>query len=409
MEYILHGTQFILRIAFILLVGKVFCEIFSKYLKQPPVLGELFGGILIGPYVFGKYIPGVEGKLFAPEQNLIPLSPDIWAIAQFGIIILLFLIGLNTDLRQIRRYGKFSIIIALGGVITPFLCVAGLTMLLGYSKSFFSPVGLFMGAALTATSVSITARILMDIDKLESPEGVTILTAAVIDDILGILMLAIATGIVKTGHIEPKKILLAGLKSISFFVAIAFILALISKGLTKFIELFKTKGTTIAIVVALCFFISVLVESIGLAMIIGAFAFGVALSTSRLKRKLLPLIEPVSDLTSPIFFTMMGMLFDPHAFFRRAGIVIAFSLVGFLGKTVGCTITALIRFRGKSALRVGIGMSPFGEVALIIAGIGLITGVLNRELFSAIIVTPFITTLLTSIILPILFRKHHTR
>src|ERR687895_2459998 len=193
-------VRLLIQLAVILFAAKLAGEIATRYLKLPPVLAELGAGVVIGPFALGGIaIPGF-GPLFPiPEVDgasaVIPVSNELFALAQLGSIFLLFAIGLETNLRQFLRYAGPATAVALGGVVVPFALGVGATVLLGFAEGFASPQALFMGAIMTATSVGITARVLSDLNQLNAPEGVTVLAAAVVDDVLGILVLTVVVGI----------------------------------------------------------------------------------------------------------------------------------------------------------------------------------------------------------------------
>jgi Kef-type K+ transport system membrane component KefB len=193
-------TRLLIQLAVILFAAKLAGEIATRYLKLPPVLAELGSGVVIGPFALGGIaIPGF-GPLFPiPEVDgapaVIPVGNELFALAQLGSIFLLFAIGLETNLRQFLRYAGPATAVALGGLVLPFALGVGATVLLGFAEGFASPQALFMGAIMTATSVGITARVLADLNRLDSPEGVTVLAAAVVDDVGGILVLTVVVGI----------------------------------------------------------------------------------------------------------------------------------------------------------------------------------------------------------------------
>lgn len=272
-DILLMVTRLVLQIGVILIVAKTGGEICEVYLKQPGVLGELVAGMLIGPYAQGGYlsIPHL-GPLFALQSSQsavtgIPVSNELYAFAQIAAIILLFMAGLETDLHQFLRYGGPACIIALGGVITPFVLGAWATVLFGVAPSLIHPTALFMGAIMTATSVGITARVLSDIGRLDTPEGVTILAAAVVDDVLGILVLAMVVSLSRQGTISLGALGMIGLKAFGFWVGLTAAVILLSRHIERFLMAFTAKGATLAIALALCFLASATAELFGLAMI----------------------------------------------------------------------------------------------------------------------------------------------
>lgn len=401
----------VLQLAVILLAAKIGGEISERVFKQPSVLGELVMGMLIGPFALGAMpIPGI-GAIFprlvtGGESSYIPVSGELYAISQVAVIILLFVAGLQTDLRQFLRYGAGAFLVAIGGVILPFFLGAGATVLFGVAQSFSDPVALFVGAVMTATSVGLTARVLSDIRRLDTPEGVTILAGAVIDDVLGILVLTVVVGLAGSGTISIGDVGVVGGKALGFWLALTGIGILLSKLLSRLIAAFRAEGAQIALALSLAFFCGYLAESMGLAMIIGAYSIGLALSNTKIAKSLRERLDAVYHAFVPIFFVVMGMLVS----FEAMGPVLVFGSVicvlAIIGKVVGCGLPALaVGFNPRGAARIGIGMMPRGEVALIIAGVGLTNGVIGSDVFGVAIMMTIVTTLLAPIALVPAFRN----
>ncbi len=407
-------THLVFQLAVILLAAKVGGEVFERYLKAPAVLGELAAGVIIGPFALGGLdIPGV-GPLFQArggpgtgELSAIPVSDSLWAIAQVGAIVLLFSAGLETDLRQFVRYAGPATLVASGGVLLPFIFGVVITVAFGLADSFTAPEALFMGAIMTATSVGITVRVLGDLGRLNSPEGITILAAAVLDDVLGILVLTIVVGVIDTGSVSPSAAGVVALKAIGFWAGLTGIGILLSKHISNLLNKFRVAGAGLALALALAFLAAGLAESSGLAMIIGAFSMGLALSGTELAHRLGQSLRGVYFALVPVFFVVMGTMVDVTAM----GGVWAFGLVltalAIVGKVVGCGVPALFTgFNRWGALRIGIGMLPRGEVALIIAGIGIAEGIIEAGLFGVAIMMTVVTTIVAPFVLSRAFRAH---
>ena len=419
-------THLVFQLGVILIMAKVGGEVFTRFLKLPAVIGELLIGVVIGPYALGNYInlgkiiPGSGlGTLFPkPDIPTEAISLELFSISEIAVIVLLFFVGLETNLGQFMRYAKPGLVIALGGVIAPFILGVVATIMFGYADGIGSAEALFMGAAMTATSVGITARVLSERKKLATPEGVTILAAAVIDDILGILILTLAVGVADTGAVSITDILIVGGKAAGFLVVWFGGGLLVSKYLSKFILSLKVTGAAIVISLGLALLSSGLAESFGLAFIIGAYATGLALSGTKLaevlvhspegaksgERRLDPPFVVLHDALVPIFFVVQGMQVDVTLF----GGVIVFGLVlsalAIVSKVFGSGLPALgLGFNRLGASRIGFGMLPRGEVALIIAGIGLSKGVIGGELFGVTVFMTIVTTLLAPLALQPLF------
>jgi len=422
---LLHAiTLLMLQLAIILLVAKVGGEIFERFLHQPGVLGELIGGILISPYAFGGLIniPGV-GQLFqtvklstilkaSPLQPDFAVSPELWAVAQMAAIVLLFMAGLETDLRQFLRYAGPATVVAIGGVVTPFFLGALSTWwFIPGIESMWDPTAMFMGAVMVATSVGITARVLSDINRLDTSEGVTILAGAVIDDVLGILVLAIVNAIaiveMAGGTLDVNTIIGIALKAVLFWLGLTGIGILVSKQIEKGLRWFKTKGATFGLGLALAFACAATAELFGLAMIIGAYSIGLAMSDTKISHFLEEQLKSVYNFIVPVFFVVMGMMVDFNQMMPLLwpyGVVISFFAI--ISKVFGCGIPALfVGFNFRGALRVGLGMLPRGEVALIIAGVGIAGGVIATDMFGVAILLTLVTTLMAPPALVPAFKK----
>lgn len=408
-DILLLVTKLVLQIGIILIVAKVAGEVCEVYLKQPGVLGELCAGMLIGPYLLGGYItiPHIGPLFVAPHGgNGIPVSNELYAFAQIAAIILLFMAGLETDLRQFLRYGGPAFVIALGGVFFPFVLGAWATVFLGFAPSFMHPTALFMGAIMTATSVGITARVLSDIGKIDTPEGVTILASAVVDDVLGILVLAIVVSLSRQGSVSLGALGMIGLKAFGFWVGLTASVILLSRYIERFLNLFETKGATLALSLALCFLASAAAELFGLAMIIGAYSMGLGLSEREIKHRLEEALTPIYGFMVPVFFVVMGMLVNFEAMQGALLFGVVISILAVISKLFGAGLPALaVGFNKIGALRIGIGMLPRGEVALIVAGVGLSAGVIRSAGFGVAIMMTLITTLLAPIFLVPAFQK----
>lgn len=419
-------TLLVIELCVILILAKLGGEIFTRYLKLPTVIGELMVGVAIGPYALGNYInlgwliPGSElGPLFPRTEDITEaVSPELFSISEIAVIVLLFFVGLETNLGQFVRYAKPGSVIALGGVVAPFILGVFATIAFGYADGVGSAEALFIGAAMTATSVGITARVLSERKKMATPEGVTIMAAAVIDDILGILILTLAVGVADTGAVSVMDILIVGGKAAGFLVVWFGGGLLISKYVSKFILSLKVSGAAIAISFGIALLSSGLAESFGLAFIIGAYAAGLALSGTKLAQVLAhhppgteesehrrdPPFVVLHDALVPIFFVVQGMQVDVSLFGGVIVFGLALSGLAIISKVFGSGIPAMgLGFNTLGSARIGFGMLPRGEVALIIAGIGLSKGVIGGELFGVTVFMTIVTTLMAPLVLQPLF------
>ncbi|KAA1280139.1 MAG: cation:proton antiporter [SAR202 cluster bacterium] len=409
-EIVIH---ILIQLAVILFVAKLSGELASRFLKIPPVLAELAAGVMIGPFALGGIaIPGF-GPLFPipmidGHAAAIPVSTELFVIAQVGSIFLLFAIGLETNLKQFLRYAGPATAVAIGGVVIPFFLGAWATVAFGFAgpAGIWSPSALFIGAIMTATSVGITARVLSDLSRLDSPEGVTVLAAAVVDDVLGILVLTVVVGLSVAGSITATGIGLIAFKAIAFWLGLTVVGILVAPYIERIVNRFKVSGAGLVLTVALALFAAGLAEIFGLAFIIGAFSIGLALSTTKMGHTVEEQMIPVTNILVPVFFVVMGMLVDVSSMMSAIWFGLVISLLAILSKVFGSGIPALFTgFNLRGASRIGVGMMPRGEVALIIAGIGLTNGIIGQELFGVSIMMTVITTLLAPIVLIPLFKR----
>ena len=404
-------AHLVLQLSIIMVAAKLGGELFERWLKQPSVLGELLAGVVIGPFALGgmslPVIGTVFGRVAAPgEVSVIPVSTELWAVAQIGAVILLFFAGLETDFNLFFRYSGPAFVTATGGVILPFVFGDLSTVAFGLASGPLDPVALFVGAIMTATSVGITARVLGDIRKLDTPEGVTILAGAVIDDVLGIIVLAIVVSLGASGDVSMGNLAAVGGKAMGFWLGLMAVGILLSGWISRFLLSFRSAGAALTLAIAIAFLSAALAESFGLAMIIGAYSIGLALSNTEVAEILREPMESVFHAFVPIFFVVMGMLVDFHAMIPVMAFGVVISFLAIVGKIVGCGLPALgVGFNRWGAARIGVGMMPRGEVALIVAGVGLSRGVIQPDVFGVSIMMTFVTTVLAPMVLVPVFQS----
>lgn len=359
-------------------------QIAAKF-KQPTVLGQLLAGIIIGPAVL----------------NLAHHSHLIEAIATVGVIFLMFLAGLETDIIEFKRVGKASVYTAAGGVLLPF--PGG--YLTGHFFGLPNNSSIFLGLLLCATSVSISVSTLRELNKLRSKEGATILGAAVVDDILVMVLLAFVLSLLGNGG--NTSIYLVILKKVTFFaVAIMAGLKLLPRAINSASRFAIPEALTISgLIVCLAF--AAFSEAAGVAAIIGAYIAGLMLSLTIHRDELMSKVEIVSySFFVPIFFVSIGLTATVTNLTEHIWFILALSLVAILTKWAGATLGALLAgFSRQSAWGIGAGMISRGEVALILAGIGLAGGLLERDLFTPVIIMILATTLLTPPLLKMFMKK----
>ena len=402
-----HGSQQfmidLLGLVAIMVMAKLGAELFERA-KQPAVLGEL----IVGMGLSGLALAGlafVEGWRH---------SEGLHAAAEIGVILLLFEVGLESHLGELLEVGWSALLAAALGVITPILLGYGVSTLFLAAEPWY--VHLFVGSTLAATSVGITARVLQDLKKIETKEARIILRAAVVDDVLGLVILAVITGIIGSlghgggGGVGAGVVFGIILKAVLFLVGAIFIGRFLHINAVRAGTYFRVPGVALVVAISFCFLLSALAGLAGLAPIVGAFAAGLVLEPSdyevyqrRGEWPIERLVRPFSTILTPIFFVMMGLRVDLTAFTSVS--VLAFAgavtLAAILGKQV-CSLGVLEK--GVNRLVVGIGMIPRGEVGLIFTGIGASLAVNGQPVFSpgtvsAMVVMVIITTVVTPPIL----------
>ncbi|MDR1398589.1 MAG: cation:proton antiporter [Treponema sp.] len=406
-------TELVLQLGVILFAVRV-CGRLVKRIGIPPVLGELLAGVIIGPYALGSIaFPGFDHGLFPlPEGNTLAVSPELYGFATVASIILLFASGLETDIALFLRYSLAGGLIGIGGVVVAFISgnIVGMALL---HASFIDPRCLFLGVLSTATSVGITARILSDQKKMDSPEGVTILAAAVFDDVLGIIMLAVVLGIValltsnSSGSLDVSSILLIAGKAFGIWLGFTALGLIFAKHIAGFLKMFKTSYDFSILALGIALILAGVFEKQGLAMIIGAYIAGLSLSKTDIAALIQERIHGLYEFFVPLFFAVMGMMVNVRELASVQVLLFGaiYTLMAIVAKLIGCGVSALaLGFNAKGALRIGTGMVPRGEVALIIAGIGLSSGILDSQLFGVIILMTFITTIVAPPLLNIFLK-----
>jgi len=413
-------TLLILQFGFVLFIARVFGEFFERFLKQPGVIGELLAGVLFGPFLLGASIgfPGI-GPIFpalSPDSieahSHIPIPLSLYGIGQIASILLLFAAGLETNPKNFIRFAGKASIVGAAGIILPFVLGAMATVWFGHAKNFFDGRALFMGAIMSATSVGITARVLSDLKKIDTPEGITILGAAVIDDVLGILVLAIVVSLAQSGTVELSSVAWIALKSIGIWLGVTAFFIFAAPWLVRVWSWFESPGSSLVLTFFACLVAAVLCEAVGLAMIIGAYSVGLAFSNTQIAPKLREDLRGVYHLFVPVFFVILGMLVNLNTMRTAFEFGLVISALAIVGKVIGCGLASLgCGFNSMGAYRIGTGMIPRGEVALIVAGYGLTRGVVNEEMFGVAILMTLITTVLAPIFLTPAFRnqKHGLR
>lgn len=376
--------ELLLNLFAIFVAAKIIGELFER-LSLPAVLGEILSGALLGPYAL---------KILQP-------TPSIESIAEIGAIFVLFSAGLETSPKDLIAVGRESLIVALGGVIVPFAVGFAYMMLRGTN----STESVFVGAAMVATSVGITARVLADLGVLQTRNAKIILGAAVFDDILGMLLLALVTGFSSRNGVHWLHIGVVGGEAITFALFMIFVAPHIVHRIQPRVEQLSTRDAPLVIALLLCLFLSWLSLQIGMAAIIGAFFAGLMFADYAPVWDLLPRVEGITEFLAPYFFFAIGARLDVTLI--TGNVMIAATIISALAiasKIVGCGLPVLNQ-GWHTAWSVGIGMMPRGEVALIVALVGLNSKILSQSNYAIVVLMTAVTTLFAPPLLRYVFRQ----
>ena len=414
----------LLSLVFIYLASKLGGEL-SRLVDLPPVLGELVAGVVVGVSALHILVFPETGAVAGDSvvmtilQKIAGLNPEsiqevftaqsevISVLAEIGVIILLFEIGLESDLRELQKVGSRAAIVAVVGVVVPFVAgTAGLILI------FAMPTipAVFAGAALTATSIGITSKVLSELGQLKSTEGQIIVGAAVIDDVLGIIVLAVVASLAKTGEVDVTNLIYLIISATAFLLGSIFLGKFFNKSFVAIAEKLQTRGKLVIPALIFAFSMAFLANAIHLEAILGAFAAGLVLDETDKRKELDQQVIPIADILVPIFFVSVGARVDlsvlnPTSADNRQGLVIAAFLivVAIIGKII--TGWAIIGKEKINRLAIGIGMIPRGEVGLVFAGIGAASGVLDKPLQAAIIIMVILTTFVAPPLLRFAFKS----
>ena len=421
-SFVLAGVLMTLVVVYIM--SKLGGEL-SKRLELPPVLGELVGGVVVGISALHLLVFPEAGATAGDSMIMTVLqwlgqldaeavthifqsqSEAISILAELGVIVLLFEIGLESDLRELGKVGYQAAIVAVVGVVAPFaLGTIGLMML------FNVPVipAVFAGAALTATSIGITSKVLSELGHLKSTEGQIIVGAAVIDDVLGIIVLAVVASLAKTGEVDILNVVYLIISATAFLLGAILLGKFFNKGFVAIADKLQTRGALLIPAFTFALAMAFLANIIHLEAILGAFAAGLVLDETDKRKELDQQVMPIADILVPIFFVTVGAKADlgvlnPAVADNRAGLIIATFLiaVAIFGKVI--TGWSVFGKPGINRLAIGVGMIPRGEVGLVFAGIGSASGVLGKPLEAAIIVMVILTTFLAPPLLQLVLKE----
>jgi Kef-type K+ transport system membrane component KefB len=381
-----HGgvPALLLTLVAVILGTKLLGEL-AQRLGQPAVLGELLAGILLGASVLGILDPG---------------DPVIAALSEIGVLVLLFSIGLHTDIASLRGVGGPAVIVALVGVVAPFAGGYAAAVALG-----IAPIpALVCGAALTATSIGISARVLSDLGRLDTPDGQVVLGAAVLDDIVGLVILAVVSQMAAGGDVDALGVGRTSAVAIGFVVVALVLGSRVIPPLFRAVERIRVSGALGLIALAFAFALAVVADRAGSAMIVGAFAAGLILHPTQQRRDIEQATTVLGHFFVPIFFAAVGAAVDLRALADARALLVggALIVVGVVGKVAAGY--APPRYQGDRLL-VGVAMVPRGEVGLIFAQMGLATGAIDAPLFGALMLMVLATTLVTPPLLGVVARR----
>ncbi|PEJ10738.1 cation:proton antiporter [Bacillus wiedmannii] len=365
--------EFFFQIALILLSTKLAGDL-SVRLGQPSVLGKLIVGIVIGPAILGW----------------IENSELLTQLSNVGVILLMFMAGLETDLEELNANRNSSLAVALGGILLPFVggYISGLVMGMEQGNA------VFLGLLLCATSVSISVQTLRDLGKMKTRESTTMLGAAVFDDILVVILLAFAMSFLGTDDVNLTMVIL---KKVVFFASIILIGWKGVPAIMRWLSPLRVSESIVSAALIICFSFAYFGELLGIAGIIGAFAAGIAISQTNYKHEVEKKVEPIAyAMFVPVFFVSIGMNITFDGIGNQIWFILALTVIAVLTKLIGCGFGArMTGFDAKSSAIIGAGMVSRGEVALIIAGTGLSSGLLAQDYFTAIVIVVILTTMIT--------------
>lgn len=378
---VLSAVLLFVQILIILITTKIGGALSVKF-GQPAVLGKLASGIVIGPAVLGWISP----------------SEMITQISEIGVLLLMFIAGLETDIKALKQNRNSSIAVAVGGVVAPLFFFYLVGLLIGMEQTH----ALFLGLLFSATSVSISAQTLKELGQLQSRESATILGAAVLDDILVVIVLAVMMSLLTVEQVSLS--LIIG-KKLLFFAAIALLGWKVVPWMLRILAPLPVSEAIMSTALIICFTFAYLAETLGVAGIIGSFAAGLAISQTQFKQQVEHKIEPIAyAFFVPVFFVSIGLSVSFAGVSNQIGIIAGLTIIAIVTKLFGSGIGArLTGFHNRSSLSIGAGMISRGEVALILAAIGLEANLLEETFFTASVLVVILTTLVTPPLLKVLF------
>ncbi|HEX7287504.1 MAG TPA: cation:proton antiporter [Candidatus Angelobacter sp.] len=378
---------FLFQLFAIFVWAKLFGEVFER-LRLPAVLGEILAGVIIGPFGFSLVVP----------------SPAMYSVGEAGAIFLLFTVGLGTHPKELLSVGRTSLYVALAGIVAPF--ALGFVYIIAREHSPHEAT--FVAAAMVATSVGITARVLGDMRVLQTRAARIILGAAVFDDILGMILLGVVVGLASTTGSAWVQLLITAIEAVAFALVMLFYAPRVVRRMEPGLERMSTHDAPLVIALAICLGLSYAAVKIGMAAIIGAFFAGLAFAEYSPRWNLLPRVSAINEFLAPFFFFTMGARLNPGVFDSRLAVsAVIICLLAIVSKLVGCGLPVLASgwAQGwKTALRVGVGMVPRGEVGLIVALVGLQMNAIPASAYALVVLMTGVTTLIAPPLLRLVFK-----
>ena len=383
-----HGSAILLSLFIVFVAAQVGAEL-AQRVRLPGVVGEIAAGCVVGPSVLGWVQP----------------AEALDVLAEIGVVLLLFSVGLETKLAEMKRVGRSAVLVGVLGVIVPFVFGA----LWAHGSGYEWAQSLFVAAAFVATSAGITARVLQELGALQREESRVILGAAVIDDILAMLLLGVVTALQSGDMLNIGHLALVLGEALGFVVVIALVGTRVAKRSSRLLEAPINPLSPLTIVLALCLGLAFLSTQFGLAAIIGAFLAGMIASETQQRERLEHQTQPLLALMTPFFFVVTGTKVELSqlADASSLGVLALITAIAIASKLIGGFLGALALGK-RGALIVGIGMIPRGEVGVVVASLGLAAGVFSPRIYALIVAMSLLTAMITPPFLAILLRERKT-
>lgn len=386
-----------ISLGILLFAAKIFAELFAR-IKLPVVLGELVAGIIVGPFALG-------GLVMFQDRPIVDLDETVRTIGEMSAVVILFIAGLEITPREFLRGGASAFTVGAIGVVVPFFL--GYFVFLQFGLAALE--SMLIATALTATSIAISVQVLTELGRMRTKEARLILGAAIVDDILAIAVLSVVTTMVQTGNTAPDitEIVFLILKILGIFAALLVGAIFLIPRLLHVERLWKSRGSIEGIATAAFFAAAGIAAFVGLSPIVGAFAVGMAIASTRVIHRIEEYVDKLQIIFAPLFFAIIGAQVDLRGVSAEvmliAGAMIAVAIVS---KMAGCGLPALLFLKSRNkSMKVGIGMISRGEVGLIVAGVGVSSGALTGNIYTAIIIMVAATTIITPVWLKSAYRK----